>query len=200
MLYAFYHKLLRVQLRGDDPENRMIKFTLQNVSLSASLTENGLFTWTPNTNYSTSFVFKVYDECGSFGVLNSSVVIKECPCKNSGRCQPDYEYLDGSGKFTCLCNSGYNGTLCELDVDECVSSPCLNGTCKNEIPGFSCSCNPGYSGILCNADINECFSSPCFPGVQCYDEVNGYQCGPCPKGYNGTGETCHRIDEGKYII
>ena len=132
-------------------------------------------------------------------ILNATVMIKQCPCKNGGRCLSDDRYLDGSGKFLCSCKSGFNGSLCELDVDECVSSPCINGKCKNEKPGFSCLCDAGYSGILCDADINECLSSPCFVGVECYDRVNGFRCGACPKGYNGTGEICNRIDGSKCL-
>ena len=37
------------------------------------------------------------------------------------------------------------------DVDECDSSPCLNGaTCVDGVDGFSCSCVDGYSGDLCD--------------------------------------------------
>uniref|UniRef100_A0A8D8UWR1 Thrombospondin-3a n=1 Tax=Cacopsylla melanoneura TaxID=428564 RepID=A0A8D8UWR1_9HEMI len=34
---------------------------------------------------------------------------------------------------------------------------------------------------------------PCFQGVQCYDTVEGYTCGPCPSGYTGNGEKCQPI-------
>lgn len=29
-----------------------------------------------------------------------------------------------------------------------------------------------------------------FRNVQCYDTVEGAQCGPCPSGYEGDGKTC----------
>ena len=190
-----------MQLRANDPENRPLRFTLeQNSTANASLIENGFFTWIPTTNDSTSFTFKVYDECGLYDVLNILVVIKRCPCQNDGRCQLDSKDLSGSGNFTCLCNYGYNGTLCELDIDECLqSSLCTNGTCENKKPGFSCSCNPGYTGLLCDIDVDECLPSPCFLGVLCYDRINGYQCGPCLKGYSGNGRTCNRNDGSKYL-
>ena len=192
--------MLRLQLRAKDPELRSHRFLKQITTVSGNLSESGLFTWTLMTNDSTHFAFKVVDECGAYSILNTSVVIKACPCKNGGTCQPDYRDLDGSGNFTCSCQQEYKGTLCEDDVDECLLSPCFNGTCNNTKPGYLCSCYPGYTGRLCDQDINECLSSPCFPGVQCYDMVNGFRCGPCPAGYNGTGETCDRIDGSKYNL
>lgn len=45
---------------------------------------------------------------------------------------------------------------------------------------------------ICPGELNEvtCRDSPCFPGVQCYDDPNGYKCGACPYGYRGNGITC----------
>ena len=144
-----------MQLRAIDPEYRTIRYSFaQNETFRASLTENGLFTWTKSTNDSTTFLFKVTDECGGYSALNASVVIKECPCQNSGECLPDYRDLDGAGNFTCSCPAEYTGTLCELDVNECnVSKPCFNGNCNNEQPGFSCSCFAGYTGDLCQTEV-----------------------------------------------
>lgn len=39
------------------------------------------------------------------------------------------------------------GDLCEQDVNECFSNPCLNnGTCLDGPNGYACMCMPGYSG------------------------------------------------------
>ena len=37
-----------------------------------------------------------------------------------------------------------------LDIDECASSPCLNGaTCTNLLDQYQCACKPGYTSHRC---------------------------------------------------
>ena len=40
----------------------------------------------------------------------------------SGRC------IDGINNFTCTCDAGYVGKTCDIDYDDCSSSPCDHGT------------------------------------------------------------------------
>ncbi|PNI42737.1 ACAN isoform 3 [Pan troglodytes] len=43
------------------------------------------------------------------------------------------------------------------DIDECLSSPCLNGaTCVDAIDSFTCLCLPSYEGDLCEIDQEVC--------------------------------------------
>lgn len=40
-----------------------------------------------------------------------------------------------------------SGALCEAEVNECVSFPCLNeGVCVDEVNKFTCSCAAGFTG------------------------------------------------------
>ncbi|CAC5364487.1 Protein eyes shut homolog,Neurogenic locus Notch protein,Neurogenic locus notch homolog protein 3,Protein eyes shut,Protocadherin Fat 4,Delta-like protein C,Neurogenic locus notch homolog protein 1,Fibropellin-3,Protein crumbs homolog 2,Sushi, nidogen and EGF-like domain-containing protein 1,Protein jagged-1a,Sushi, von Willebrand factor type A, EGF and pentraxin domain-containing protein 1,Protein jagged-2,Neurogenic locus notch homolog protein 2,Protein crumbs homolog 1,Protein jagged-1,Protein jagged-1b len=72
------------------------------------------------------------------------------------------------------------------DVNECKSSPCVNGgVCNDMINGYNCSCPPGYTGRHCQNDINECASSPCQHGGVCHDAVNMFTC-ICPTGYTSS--------------
>lgn len=62
------------------------------------------------------------------------------PCHH-GQCQ------DGIDSYTCICNPGYMGAICSDQVDECLSSPCLNeGRCIDLVNGYQCNCQPGTSG------------------------------------------------------
>lgn len=36
-----------------------------------------------------------------------------------------------------------------------------------------------------------CLISKQCSGVQCYDTIDGAQCGPCPTNYEGDGRQCH---------
>ena len=48
------------------------------------------------------------------------------------------------GSFECRCQPGYTGMYCDVNIDECASSPCLNGgTCMDAVGEFVCSCTEG---------------------------------------------------------
>ena len=69
------------------------------------------------------------------------------------------------------------GALCEDDIDECSSNPCLNsGRCIDQINGFRCSCPHGYYDYICASNINECDSSPCVNNGRCIDGINRLVC------------------------
>jgi len=48
------------------------------------------------------------------------------------------------------------GILCDLDDDECRSSPCQNkGVCIDLVNSFKCICPAGYYDYICASRINE---------------------------------------------
>ena len=50
-------------------------------------------------------------------------------------------------RFMCICEPGYHGSLCELDMNECEISPCLDGEDSvSRTGGYNCLCAPGYTG------------------------------------------------------
>ena len=76
-------------------------------------------------------------------------------------------------------NKGWSDNKCSffvfyfiLEVDTCVSSPCMNGaTCVNTKESYCCDCAPGYNGVNCENEINECLSSPCYQASTCVNKV-----------------------------
>lgn len=81
--------------------------------------------------------------------------------------------------------SGFTGTQCEIDIDECKDRPCLNGgICHDLINSFKCSCATGFTGSRCQINIDDCASSPCRNGGECHDGIASYTC-ECPPGFTG---------------
>ena len=93
---------------------------------------------------------------------------------------------------------------CDLDVDECASSPCMNGakctesSTDSKIPldAFRCTCVDGFAngvceydyiteyeaqcnvttGGTCDVDVDECTSNPCQHGGSCRQGVSSFDC------------------------
>lgn len=63
-------------------------------------------------------------------------------CRNGGTCQ------NSAGSFHCVCVSGWGGTGCEENLDDCVAATCAPGsTCIDRVGSFSCLCPPGRTGV-----------------------------------------------------
>ncbi|XP_033643609.1 protein crumbs-like isoform X1 [Asterias rubens] len=135
--------------------------------------------------------------------VNCENDINEClsgPCVNGGQCLQKsdqslygkndplfpgaFNYSDASG-FKCRCLAGYEGDLCEINIDECASGPCLNGaTCNDGVNGYICVCAGGWEGVDCSIEIDECEPAPCKNGASCTDLINDYDC-TCTHQYGG---------------
>ncbi|XP_063282157.1 protein crumbs homolog 1 isoform X2 [Pelobates fuscus] len=101
------------------------------------------------------------------------------PCMNGGTCHDFYTQL------VCNCPAGKTGTFCEIDIDKCLSNPCLHGNCTDGAGGYVCECHAGYTGINC--DINICNGRLCPNGATCFESPSGFVC-LCPP--NVTGQFC----------
>ena len=97
--------------------------------------------------------------------LDECALSEDDPCEN-GECS------NTIGSFECLCQDGFQGALCEEDIDECsicddvtdaveCNGLCFNSAeCSNTVGSFSCSCTLFWQGDLCNSGTF-CSSSPC---------------------------------------
>ncbi|XP_069744762.1 protein crumbs homolog 1-like isoform X2 [Narcine bancroftii] len=137
--------------------------------------------------------------------------INECftePCKNNGTClersrqdhygnllqfKSTFSYANAPG-YVCICQHGFTGENCSVNIDECESGPCMNeGTCEDQTNGFHCHCAPGFTGVTCQTNINECEGNPCEHGGTCEDGIADYICHCSPLGQDGItwgGKNC----------
>ncbi|MDQ2646448.1 MAG: calcium-binding EGF-like domain-containing protein [Myxococcota bacterium] len=103
----------------------------------------------------------------------------------------------------CGCRDGYEGNLCELDVNECLvdNGGCGEAECLNLEGTFKCGgCDAGYApdeaGVCVDIDECETLSSPCDPRTDCTNTPGSYECSYCPVGYQGDPkESCRDLDE-----
>lgn len=66
----------------------------------------------------------------------------DCSCLNGGLCSRNTS--------DCICADGWEGTLCENDIDECIQNPhiCGHGICVNQPGSFKCYCEPGIISFI----------------------------------------------------
>ena len=80
------------------------------------------------------------------------------PCGIHARCE-----VDAYGQYSCICHSGYNGTNCDQDINECYpnNGPCGHGTCVNTNGSYYCNCKVGYTGKY----IQQCYTKRGHRGI-----------------------------------
>ncbi|XP_012868198.1 PREDICTED: protein jagged-2-like [Dipodomys ordii] len=123
---------------------------------------------------------RVVDGCGVEVGPGVSGVAPTGVCGPHGHCvsQP-------GGNFSCVCDSGFTGTYCHENIDDCLGQPCHNGgTCIDEVDSFRCFCPSGWEGELCDTNPNDCLPDPCHSRGRCYDLVNDFYCA-CHDGWKG---------------
>lgn len=72
----------------------------------------------------------------------------ECRLCYDHECQNGAKCLDPLANYTCDCLAGYEGDLCQVNIDECVNHLCVNGDCLDGVANYTCQCKPGWTGWL----------------------------------------------------
>ncbi|GMT05242.1 hypothetical protein PENTCL1PPCAC_27416 [Pristionchus entomophagus] len=101
-------------------------------------------------------------------------------CNETVACRPDTCINGYCLDSSCICDSGWTGDKCDVDIDECSLSPCAHGsTCLNKNGSFQCICPPGRNGLRCESGT--CTSDrECLNGGRC----NHNECS-CQSGFDG---------------
>ena len=157
-------------------------------------------------------------ECAD-GVCRYAATTETCPggCKDSA-CLPEIAMCEentcngrgscdaSEGKIVCSCEPGWQGSRCEVDIDECAGG--FDGCseteeCVNTEGGYECACADGYvwNGTVCAEEGSACDPNPCLNGGECEEADAGVLCS-CPQGFGGdlceTGGLCIDADEDGY--
>ncbi|KAH9488616.1 hypothetical protein Btru_061289 [Bulinus truncatus] len=115
-----------------------------------------------------------------------------------GTCECRGRALSCDNVRGCICISGWTGSDCSTDVDECQKPESCprDQICRNTNGSFTCSCPSGYSLIngLCT-NIDECASFAMNDCDQiCTDNPGSFSCS-CRPGFQRSNKTCLDIDE-----
>lgn len=55
----------------------------------------------------------------------------------------------------CVLTTGFTGEMCQVDIDECASTPCHNGAkCLDRPNGYECECAEGEKFLSLTATTN----------------------------------------------
>ncbi|KAJ8304925.1 hypothetical protein KUTeg_018508 [Tegillarca granosa] len=92
----------------------------------------------------------------------------------------------------------YNIYTCILDYDSCISNPCHNGICTDDLVGYTCDCFIGFTGRDCEDNIDDCENNVCQNNSTCIDGVTSFKC-ICKEGFKG--DLCEiKFESRQYVL
>ena len=84
-----------------------------------------------------NFFFQRQQSIGELATIqnaNNPCLNAPNPCNNGGQC------FYSQGSITCMCNEGFDGQRCEIDLCQSMSCP-ANAECRNGV----CQCSEGFT-------------------------------------------------------
>ncbi|XP_078349351.1 mucin-like protein [Oculina patagonica] len=120
---------------------------------------------------------------GFYGDICSDDPCAALDCGNYGNCM-----VNNNRTAECHCDPGFEGLICEININECNATPCQNnGTCVDGINSYSCNCADGFLGKNCS-HVDPCYNSdPCKNDGKCHvaEDFTFFCVCPIPKAYTG---------------
>eukprot|EP00055_Hartaetosiga_balthica_P014238 m.77130 g.77130 ORF g.77130 m.77130 type:complete len:1071 (-) comp8535_c1_seq3:3564-6776(-) len=114
------------------------------------------------------------------------------PCEQNAPCSINRRVKEYG--FECDCPPGYEGQICEVDIDECLlGNDCFGADCVDEVNGYHCDCKQGHFRLTDTTciEVDECSSKidGCDKNAFCRNTQSGYEC-VCNDGWKGNGFKC----------
>ncbi|XP_019616496.1 PREDICTED: sushi, von Willebrand factor type A, EGF and pentraxin domain-containing protein 1-like [Branchiostoma belcheri] len=73
----------------------------------------------------------------------------ECASKPCG----DNQCVDQLRNYSCICQEGFTGRNCEINIDDCLDNVCENNaTCLDGVGSYTCLCPDGFVGGFCEVE------------------------------------------------
>lgn len=138
--YRYFMPVLMLMIqRGQSSDfiwKPVVVLTHCNLKTNSSIFEFQLFNSLWLTVFVPGWATNAVSECFTcllaFFRFVSGVTVDQL-CQHSGHC------LNAGNSHRCQCQVGYTGSYCEVQLDECDSSPCQNGaTCRDHLGGYQC--------------------------------------------------------------
>lgn len=109
-------------------------------------------------------------------------------CSRNGQC-----VFNNQGQLICSCFGTYVGSSCQVDLDPCSTSPCLNnGECVKTYNSstksyeFTCNCDKFHYGTRCENRVDLCMNNTsCSPHGRCVMNASFVPVCQCFQMYSG---------------
>ena len=130
---------------------------------------------------------------------STNCLVTVSPCQNEATCtQTTDGTIAAPNAYHCDCPVGYEGLICDQDINECDSDPCQNeAACTETNDGitptpnaYHCECPDGYQGKDCSEDVNGCDTDLCTSANKETCSAGTTNCGACKDGFVIDGSSC----------